>query len=64
MSNVKTEGISTLGLLGVVFVVLKLTGTINWSWVLVLLPFYVAVPVMIVIFAVVGFVALIKALLS
>lgn len=29
-----------LGLLGVLFVALKLTGYIAWSWWLVLLPFY------------------------
>ena len=53
MNKVKTGGISELGLLGVVFVVLKLTGTINWHWSLVLLPFYVWIPVVIVIFAVI-----------
>ena len=31
---------SLLSVLGVVFVVLKLTGFIFWSWWLVLLPFY------------------------
>jgi hypothetical protein len=33
-------GIGVLGLLGVVFVTLKLIGIIDWSWWLVLLPFY------------------------
>ena len=32
--------IGIVGLIGVVFVVLKLVGTITWSWWLVLLPFY------------------------
>ena len=32
--------IGILGLLGVVFVVLKLTGVIAWSWWLVTLPFW------------------------
>lgn len=31
---------SVLGLLGVAFVVLKLTGFISWSWWLVTLPFW------------------------
>lgn len=31
---------SFLGVLGIVFVVLKLTHIIDWSWWLVLLPFY------------------------
>ncbi|MCE1226269.1 MAG: hypothetical protein LWW87_07265 [Geobacteraceae bacterium] len=33
-------GISVAGLLGVAFVVLKLTGHINWSWWYVSLPFW------------------------
>lgn len=33
-------GVGVLGLLGVAFVVLKLTGYINWSWWLVTLPFW------------------------
>ena len=33
-------GIGVFGLLGVVFVTLKLTGVIAWSWWLVTLPFW------------------------
>lgn len=33
-------GIGVTGVLGVVFVVLKLLGVINWSWWLVTLPFW------------------------
>jgi len=33
-------GVSTLGLLGVAFVVLKLTNVITWSWWWVTLPFW------------------------
>ena len=42
MSNVeyKGGGTSILGLLGVVFVALKLTGFIGWSWWYVTLPFW------------------------
>ena len=39
MENAKSGGISVIGLLGVVFVTLKLTGYINWSWWWVTLPF-------------------------
>ena len=35
-----SNGVGTLGLLGIAFVVLKLTGVINWSWWLVTLPFW------------------------
>jgi hypothetical protein len=31
---------NALGVLGLIFVVLKLVGVIAWSWWLVLLPFY------------------------
>jgi len=33
--------VSLSGILGVAFVVLKLTGTIAWSWVWVLAPFWI-----------------------
>ena len=51
-------GIGFLGLLTIAFVVLKLTGTISWSWWLVLAPLY-AVPVLLlsiagILFAVVA----------
>ena len=39
-NNASSGGISTLGLLGVVFVVLKLLGYIDWSWWWVTLPFW------------------------
>lgn len=35
-----SSGVSILGVVGVVFVVLKLIGTITWSWWYVLMPFY------------------------
>ena len=35
-----SSGIGVLGLLGIVFVVLKLIGKITWSWWLVTLPFW------------------------
>lgn len=39
-SSSSSSGVGVLGLLGVAFVVLKLTGFINWSWWLVTLPFW------------------------
>jgi hypothetical protein len=38
---VSSSGIGVLGLLGVLFVGLKLTGYIDWSWLWVLAPFWV-----------------------
>lgn len=42
---------SVLGLLGIVFVTLKLTGYIAWSWLWVLAPFWGALAVGIVFWA-------------
>jgi len=44
--------ISTLGLLGVAFVVLKLTNVIAWSWWWVLAPFWVPFAIAAIIFLV------------
>jgi hypothetical protein len=45
-----------LGMLGVAFVVLKLTGHINWSWWLVTLPFWgglaLVLGILLIVFAV------------
>lgn len=38
--KVESNGIGVLGLLGVLFVALKLTGFIDWSWWYVTLPFW------------------------
>ena len=38
--KIKTSGIGTFGLLGVVFVTLKLIGVITWSWWWVTAPFW------------------------
>jgi len=39
-SSTNSSGIGVVGLLGVAFVVLKLTGYITWSWWWVTLPFW------------------------
>ncbi|MEM7706569.1 MAG: hypothetical protein AAF358_13505 [Pseudomonadota bacterium] len=38
--EVRSSGIGVFGLLGVVFVTLKLCGVINWSWWWVTAPFW------------------------
>ena len=40
MKESNTVGLSFLGLLTIVFIILKLTGVIAWSWWFVLLPFW------------------------
>jgi len=39
-SSSNNSGSNTLGILGIVFVVLKLTGVIAWSWWWVTAPFW------------------------
>ncbi|MEN9830796.1 MAG: Rhodococcus phage Weasels2 [Pseudomonadota bacterium] len=49
MSNQNTSsasGVSITGLLGVLFVGLKLTGYISWPWIWVLSPFWIPVAVL------------------
>lgn len=42
-------GIGFCGLLTIVFIVLKLTGFINWSWVWVLAPIWMPIVLIVVI---------------
>jgi hypothetical protein len=41
MANNGKRGVGFLGLLTIVFIVLKLTGTITWSWLWVLAPTWI-----------------------
>lgn len=50
----KSGGISFLGLLGILFIALKLTGYIAWSWWLVLLPLYLPFAVVVTLLAIVA----------
>ena len=43
MSNSSSSGIGFVGLLTIVFIVLKLTNVINWSWWWVLSPMWISV---------------------
>lgn len=47
-------GIGLFGVLGVVFIVLKLVGVINWSWWLVTLPLWGGFAVIAVIMLLIG----------
>ncbi len=61
---VRVGGISTIGLLGIVFVTLKLLGVIDWSWWLVTLPFWGGIAAVMAIFVCVFIVALGAAVLE
>lgn len=47
-----SSGIGILGVLQIVFLALKLTGLITWSWTVVLIPLWISL-VMLVIFLIV-----------
>ncbi|KAA8750173.1 hypothetical protein [Paenibacillus sp. UASWS1643] len=51
-------GIGIFGLLGVLFVALKLTGVITWSWWWVTLPFWGGIALLLVIIAIITLIAL------
>lgn len=51
----KSTGI-TLRMLGIAFVVLKLTGFIDWSWWLVTLPFYGAFALAAIVYLIIIFI--------
>lgn len=47
------SGVSVAGLLGVAFIVLKLCGVIDWSWLWVLAPFWIPLAVALIALAIV-----------
>ena len=51
----QTGGVTASALLGIAFVILKLCGVINWSWWWVLLPFYGALAILLLIL-IIGFI--------
>ena len=60
----KTRGIGAFTLLGLIFVTLKLTGHITWSWWLVTLPFWGGLALVLSIAFIVLLLAFILALFS
>lgn len=61
MNNKTTHnGVGINGLLGVLFIGLKLTHTINWSWWWVLAPFWIPAAITVLVVAVGLVVLLIK----
>ena len=47
--NAAGGGIGVTGLLGILFITLKLCGVINWSWLWVLAPFWIPLALVIII---------------
>ena len=54
--NTSRGGIGFCGLLAIAFIILKLAGVIDWSWVWVLAPLWV--PLLVVVFFVVVYLAI------
>jgi len=50
--NSSTEGVGFLGLLALIFITLKLTGVIGWSWWWVISPLWIPASIAMLIFAV------------
>lgn len=57
-------GVGVLGLLGVLFVGLKLTGFIDWSWWWVTAPFWAVPAFLVAALAVIGTATIVVALLT
>jgi len=57
-NNQTKSGISTLSLLGVAFVGLKLCNVIDWSWWWITLPFWGGLGLVILLLILVGLIAL------
>ena len=51
--QIQNGGINFFGLLAIVFITLKLTGHITWSWWWVLAPLWMPLPVFLGIFAII-----------
>jgi len=48
-SNSSSSGIGFFGLLGIVFIVLKLIGKISWPWIWVLSPIWIGLMLWVVV---------------
>jgi hypothetical protein len=60
-TKVISGGSASLGtILGVVFIILKLTGVISWSWVWVLAPFWIPLALVALIVAIIIIITIIR----
>lgn len=53
-SNRNSSGIGICGVLTIIFVVLKLVGIINWSWLWVLCPLWIPTLLMIIVLMIIA----------
>ena len=59
-NNVRSGGIGFFGLLGIVFITLKLVGVIDWEWWLVLTPIWVPMAIALIVLLFMFFWAIVK----
>jgi hypothetical protein len=64
MENTKSSGISLTMVLFIVFLILKLTNNIDWSWWWVTSPLWIGLAIVIAVLLIVGLITVISKLLS
>ena len=57
-SSTSSSGIGFCGLLAIVFIVLKIIGKIEWSWLWVLSPLWIPMTIVIIILSITGIILL------
>jgi len=60
MSDTNKGGIGFIGLLTILFIGLKLTGYITWSWIWVLAPIWISIIVVVIIFILIAIIAVLS----
>lgn len=58
--NESTSGVSFLGLLTLLFIALKLTDKIDWSWVWVLSPAWIPTVIVLILILVIALIKVVK----
>ena len=51
--KVRNGGMGFISILTLIFIVLKLTNNINWSWICVLSPIWISISLIVIIFAII-----------
>jgi hypothetical protein len=64
MENTKSSGLSLTMVLFIVFLVLKLTNNIDWSWWWVTCPLWIGLAIVIAVLLIVGLIKFISKLLN
>lgn len=58
--NSSSKGVGFCSILAIVFIVLKLTHYIDWSWIWVLSPIWIPIAFVILVFAIIGIAGIIS----